>query len=308
MDEEFQKQKILIVDDSPENIRVLRQALKPDYKVSFATTGEGALKLVSDYPYDLILLDIIMPGMDGYEMCRKLKADKKTKNIPVIFITSITEVKAETKGLELGAVDYITKPFSMPIVKARVRTHLELKRHRDILEDLSSLDGLTGIPNRRRFDEIFGLEWRNAIREARFLSLVMADIDYFGAYNNNYGHLAGDDCLRKVAKTLAESVKRPKDFVGRYGGEEFCAILPGTDKEGAAFVAEMMRERIESLKIPHARSHVKNYITVSLGTATIVPSGNVSPLDLIEGCDDALYQAKKGGRNQVISLDLTIDY
>ncbi|MCP4352398.1 MAG: diguanylate cyclase [Desulfobacterales bacterium] len=306
MDEESHKQKILIVDDVPENIKILGQALKYDYRVSFATNGEDALKIaMSDDPCDLILLDIIMPGIDGYEVCERLRANKSTKNVPVIFITSINEVKAETKGLEIGAVDYITKPFSMPIVKARVRTHLELKRHRDMLENLSSLDGLTGIPNRRRFDEVLKLEWKNSIREARLLSLIMIDIDYFGAYNNNYGHLAGDDCLKQVAQVLSNSLNRPKDFVGRYGGEEFSAVLPGTDNEGSVFVAEMMRQKIESMKIPHACSPVKNYITISLGTATIIPSDNFQPVVLIEGSDEALYKAKKGGRNQVRSLDLT---
>ncbi len=301
------KQRILIVDDAPENIKILGQALKPDHTISFATNGEQALRIArSENPPDLILLDIMMPGLDGYEVCRRLKADKKTLNIPVIFITAMSEEEDETRGLEIGAVDYITKPFSKAIVKARVRTHLELKRHQDMLENLSSLDGLTGIPNRRRFDELFDIEWRLGIREGTSLSLIMIDIDYFKRFNDEYLHVAGDDCLRKVAKTLADSVRRPADFVARYGGEEFVAVLPRTGREGAGVVGETMRNGILFLRIPHARSPVLNDVTISVGVSTIHPSMERSPDVLIKGADNALYEAKRGGRNQMRSVDLDI--
>lgn len=307
MSEKPQKHRILIVDDAPENIKILGQVLKSDHTVSFATNGENALRIArSDIPPDLILLDIMMPGLDGYEVCRRLKADRKTRNIPVIFITAMSEVEDETRGLEIGAVDYITKPFSRAIVKARVKTHLELKRHRDMLENLSSLDGLTGIPNRRRFDEFFDSEWRLAIRESVSLSLIMLDIDYFKEFNDEYLHVAGDDCLRKVAKTLSHSVRRPTDFVARYGGEEFAAVLPRTDISGAKTVADTMRENIKSLSIPHVRSSVMPCVTISAGAATIIPSRKSSSDALIKGADDALYKAKKGGRNQVRSLDMDV--
>ncbi len=298
------KQRILIVDDEPANIKVLGNALKEEYQISFATGGEQALKIAGS-DTDLILLDIMMEDMNGYEVCRKLKNSSKTGNIPVIFITAMSNEEDETRGLEAGAVDYITKPFSMPIVKARVRTHLELKRHRDMLEHLSALDGLTGIPNRRRFDEFLEQEWKRAVREASYLSLIMIDIDYFKKFNDNYGHCAGDDCLRKVAITLSESVSRPSDLVARYGGEEFAAILPKTDREGTVFVADTMRKRIESLRIPHSYSKTGIYLTVSLGTATIIPSLHTTPSTLINGSDRALYEAKRSGRNQLKSLDLT---
>ncbi len=304
MSEEVRKQRILIVDDAPENIRILAQALKSEYKTTFATTGEQAIKFaMSEEPPDLILLDIMMPEMDGYEVCLRLKAEHKTKNIPVIFITAMNQEQDETKGLEIGAVDYITKPFSMAIVKARVRTHLELKRHRDILENLSSLDGLTAIPNRRRFDEVLQTEWRHCIRESSPLSLVMIDIDYFKNFNDTRGHQAGDDCLKRVAKALANSVKRPMDVVARYGGEEFAAILPKTDRDGSVFVAETMRDNIESLNISHPNSPVSDYVTISLGSATVFPEHRLIPDILVKAADDALFQAKREGRNCVRGID-----
>ncbi|OQX26724.1 MAG: diguanylate cyclase response regulator [Desulfobacteraceae bacterium IS3] len=305
MSEEIRKQRILIVDDAPENIRILAQALKTDYKTTFATAGAQAIKFaMSEEPPDLILLDIMMPEMDGYEVCRRLKAEHKTKNIPVIFITAMNQEEDETKGLDIGAVDYIIKPFSMAIVKARVRTHLELKRHRDILENLSSLDGLTAIPNRRRFDEVLQTEWRHCMRESSPLSLVMIDIDYFKNFNDTRGHQAGDDCLKRVAKALANSVKRPMDIVARYGGEEFAAILPKTDRDGAVFVAETMRDNIESLNISHPNSPVAGYVTISLGSATVLPDNRSDSDILVKAADDALFQAKREGRNSIRGIDL----
>ncbi len=301
------RQRILIVDDASENIRILAQALKGEYKTTFATDGNQALKMaMSEETPDLILLDIIMPHMDGYEVCTRLKNDSKTRNIPVIFITAMDQEEDETKGLEIGAVDYITKPFSMAIVKARVKTHLELKRHRDMLENLSSLDGLTGIPNRRRFDEFLDTEWRHCMRENVPLSLIMMDIDYFKAFNDNQGHQAGDDCLKKVAYTLASSVKRPMDFLARYGGEEFVAILPKTNSEGALVVAETMRKNIESLSISHPHSQALKCVTVSLGIATIVPTAQLSSDVLIKAADDALFRAKREGRNRVVSINAPV--
>jgi diguanylate cyclase (GGDEF)-like protein len=242
-----------------------------------------------------------MPDMDGYEVCRRLKADKRTRNIPVIFITTMGQEEDETKGFEAGAVDYIIKPFSKAIVKARVSTHLELKRNRDIFQTLSSLDGLTGIPNRRRFDETLDMEWRLAMRESVWLSLIMIDIDYFKKFNDEYLHLAGDECLRRVARTLSESVRRPMDIVARYGGEEFAAILPRTNREGAKQVAETMRNNVCSLNIPHIRSLVNHVVTISLGTATVIPSASLSPDVLIKTADKALFEAKEQGRNRVVS-------
>ena len=308
MSDEQQKHTILIVDDVPTNIKVLGEALKSEHKVRFARNGSKALEMAMSSPSpDLILLDIMMPGMDGYEVCRKLKAEACTKNIPVIFITARDQEEDETKGLELGAVDYITKPFSIPIVKVRVKTHLELKRHRDMLENLSMLDGLTGISNRRRFDERLEVEWKRARRESSFLSLIMIDIDYFKAFNDHYGHQAGDDCLKSVAITLQSSVNRPADCVARYGGEEFACILPVTDMQGALVVAETLRKNVFTLNIPHAYSPVANSATISLGAASILPASGGTPDVLVEAADKALYHAKESGRNQIKSINVSLE-
>jgi diguanylate cyclase (GGDEF)-like protein len=300
------RQRILIVDDEPINIKLLASELKSTYDVVFALKGEDAIKIAGGaQSVDLILLDIMMPGANGYEVCERLKAFPHTQNIPVIFITTMSLEEDETKGLEIGAVDYITKPFSMAIVKARIKTHLELKQHRDRLERLSTMDGLTGIANRRRFDERLEREWKLACRDAVLISLILIDIDNFKLYNDNYGHIAGDDCLRKVAQALNDSVRRPADMVARYGGEEFAAILPKTDREGAMGIAEIMRTRVEALQIPHEKSEVAAHITVSLGVVTALPSPHEFASYLVNAGDKALYEAKHNGRNRVICYDDT---
>lgn len=291
---------ILIVDDQPTNIRVLGEALKNDYQIKMATTGEKALEIAgSEAPPDLILLDILMPGIDGYEVCKRLKQNPKTEKIPVIFITAKNQEADETKGLGYGAVDYITKPFSIPIVKARAKTHLELKKHRDLLEDLSTLDGLTGIPNRRKFDDYLEMEWKRAVRGSYPVSIIMIDIDYFKLFNDNYGHSAGDDCLKTVAQSLNMASRRPADFIARYGGEEFVGILPNTFIEKAAEFAQRLRLSVEELHIPHKFSLVSDKITVSLGCAATIPTVKKSYDLLIKNADKALYEAKSKGRNQL---------
>lgn len=300
------RQRILIVDDEPINIKLLASELKASYDVVFALKGEDAIKIAeSAESVDLILLDIMMPGANGYEVCQRLKSSPHTQNVPVIFITTMSLEEDETKGLEIGAVDYITKPFSMAIVKARLRTHLELKQHRDRLEKLSSMDGLTGIANRRRFDERLEREWKLASRDVSAISLVMIDIDYFKPYNDAYGHIAGDECLIKVAQALNGSVRRPADMVARYGGEEFVAILPKTNSEGAIGIAETMRNRVEALRIAHEKSEIAPHITISLGVVTALPSPHESAAYLVNAGDKALYEAKRSGRNLVICHDDT---
>ena len=302
MDELQQKQTILVVDDSPENITVLGALLRADYTVRVATNGEKALKIMgSDNPPDLILLDVMMPGMDGYEVCRRLKADSRTQNIPVIFITAKTSEEDEVKGFEMGAVDYVTKPFSPVVIKARVRTHMDLKRYRDLLVNTSYCDGLTAIANRRRFDEYYTVLWNLSIREALPLSLIMIDIDNFKQFNDNYGHQEGDACLVRIAQKLAESLKRKTDLVARYGGEEFVCILPYTGIDGAISIAEEFRTGILSLQIPHAYSSAGSYVTISQGVANISPIKDSSPKALIMAADNVLYRAKESGRNRICS-------
>jgi diguanylate cyclase (GGDEF)-like protein len=295
------KSRVLVVDDSLLNIKLIGFALRGEHQILVATSGEEALKVAARDPQPhLILLDIVMPEMDGYEVLRRLRASAETKNIPVIFLTGRSEAEDEAAGLEMGAVDYITKPFNVPIVQARVRTHIELKHHRDFFENLSTFDGLTGLPNRRSLDQMLDREWRRGRRRGLPLTVVMIDVDYFKFFNDTYGHLAGDDCLKRVATALSLAVGRGGDHVCRYGGEEFAAVLPETDGEAALLVAEKLRAAIEALAIPHTGSKVIDLVTVSLGVATLVPSEAGALTDLLAKADRALYIAKREGRNRVV--------
>ena len=291
---------VLIVDDQPLNIQVLAQALVNEYQVKAATDGQTALKIcqMAAKP-DLILLDVLMPEMDGHELCRLLKNDAATRDIPVIFITAKNEALDEEYGFKLGAVDYITKPFSTVIVQARVRTHLTLKRNIDLLESLAFLDGLTGIPNRRRFDKELRSEWNRALRGQSPLSLLIADVDYFKKYNDHYGHGPGDEVLRKIARAIKASVQRTGDLVARYGGEEFVVLLPATDRRGVYRVAQRIQENIKALGIPHLHSPVAEQVTISLGGYTLVPGAGGCNELLLERADKLLYQAKQSGRNRL---------
>ncbi|MCP4398351.1 MAG: diguanylate cyclase [bacterium] len=293
--------KVLLVDDSHANIAMLTKVLESEYDIDAANDGGSVLRYIESILPDLILLDIMMPDMDGYEVCRRLKADERTKDIPIVFTASRDEEDDEFRGLELGAIDYITKPFSKAIVRARVRNHLVMKKQRDVLENLSNLDGLTGIPNRRSFDKYLHIEWHRAMRSKEPLSVILMDIDFFKTFNDNYGHLAGDDCLKHVAQSLEGTIKRAADLVARYGGGEFAAVLPATDSDDAVKLADIVRNAIEKLDIEHAFSDVAKHITISQGAATVTPRRNTRPQVLIEAADNALYQAKEAGRNQVNS-------
>lgn len=294
--------KILIVDDLKENLFVLKELLKNRYKIVTALNGEKALALAGgENPPSLILLDIMMPGMDGYEVCKRLKAQTRTRNIPIIFVTAVKEPVDEARAFSLGAIDYITKPFNPVIVQVRVENHLRLRRKSELLEQLAMVDGLTEVHNRRFFDEALANEWLRAKRDGRALSLLMLDIDLFKLVNDHYGHAVGDDCLRKVARTLAESLCRASDYLCRFGGEEFAAILPEAETESAVETAERLRSRVEALNYPHRYSHVADRVTVSIGVATLLPDGSNSKEDLIAIADANLYKAKAAGRNRVIA-------
>ena len=296
------KASILVVDDSPENLQVISTVLKQDYKVKVAINGERALALAnSAEPPDLILLDVMMPGMDGYEVCARLKQDPITARIPVLFVSSRDDEEDEARGLSLGAIDYIVKPIRPSIVQARVRNHIELKRSRDLLERLTTQDHLTGISNRRRFDDSLHAEWQRAAREQTPLSLVAIDIDHFKAYNDHYGHPGGDQCLIEVARALAACVTRPTDLVARCGGEEFGCLLPSTDNIGASRLAEQMRAAIEALGLEHAQSLTHRYVTISLGVSTAIPQADEPAQALVDMADAALYEAKGAGRNRLVA-------
>lgn len=380
-----QNQQILVVDDIPANLKLLTEILsEAGYHARPAPSGRMALRSIAIELPDLILLDVKMPDMDGYEVCKCLKSDEKTSRIPIIFISAMDDVEDKIRGLQEGGVDYISKPFQAAEVLARVRTHLALrtlhkeletknsqlrqeiaerklmetalKEYRDHLEELvyertedlvrinkelnqeieerklaeealrmakdeleiqveartkelkaaneelrrlSLSDGLTGIANRRYFDDFLEREWNRAIREKAPLSMIMIDIDYFKAFNDTYGHQAGDQCLRAVANVLMTTVKRTVDLVARYGGEEFAIVLPDTDILGAYEVAERVRNNIEILGIEHLKSDNYGFVTISSGIASVIPERNSVPTEIISEADIALYKAKKEGRNKV---------
>lgn len=298
-----EKARILIVDDEKMNLKVLADLLKDEYALVLARSGEDALQhALGDSPPDLILLDVVMPQMGGYEVIKKLKNNDKTKNIPVIFVTALSSVADEEHGLKLGAVDYITKPFSPPIVKIRIRNHLRLVHHYKLLDQLAYLDGLTVIPNRRRFEEVFQQEWSRAARNGTPFSLAMVDVDFFKQYNDHFGHAMGDVALQKIAKALERGLKRPGDLVARYGGEEFVMVLPETDAAAAKVVAERSLNNVIDLNLPHQYSQAADHVTVSIGLVTTVHMDKKSlPQTFLKTADQNLYLAKQNGRNQVVS-------
>ena len=294
------RQKILVVDDSPLNTKIMETALSEDYDVLISHNGKEALSICnSNDPPDLVLLDIIMPEIDGYEICRRLNRGVKTKDIPVIFLTSLTASRDIEFGLTLGAIDYITKPFSVPIIKAKIKNHLAVKYYQDTLKINTDVDPLTQIANRRRFDDTMTLEIKKAKRTGTILSVLLLDIDHFKFYNDTYGHLEGDSCLKKVAAALSTSLKRPKDLAARWGGEEFACLLPNTNAKGAQNVAEVLREAIQNLSIPHKSSPVNEVVTVSVGVVASNPMDENSFDNLLKRADEALYQAKESGRNRI---------
>ena len=298
--------RLLVVDDQPVNIQALYQAFAADHQVLMATGGEQALALCASQQPDLVLLDVVMPGMDGHEVCRRLKAELATCDIPVIFVTAHSDEAAETLGLALGAVDFISKPINPAIVRARVRTHLTLKAQSDLLRQWVYIDGLTGVHNRRHFDERLAAEWGRAVRNGTPLSVVLLDVDFFKRYNDHYGHQAGDDCLRQLAATLKVRMKRPGDFVARYGGEEFVCLMPDTDLPGALELARQLGAEVAALGLPHGASEVADVVTVSLGVCTKRDGAVGSAVALLREADAQLYIAKSRGRHQACGAELDL--
>lgn len=294
-------QKVLLVDDVPLNLAFAAAEIEDLCVPLLAGSGEQALRMALGERPDLILLDVHMPLMDGFEVCRRLKQNPLTADIAVIFLTALDEETDEEFGLNLGAIDYIAKPFSPAILRARVRNHLLAQKQRLQLQRLTQLDGLTGIANRRRFDQALALQWQRLAELAQPLGLLMVDVDGFKAYNDYYGHLAGDEVLRSVAETLEGHMWRHDDLAARYGGEEFACILPATDLEQAAEVAEAIREAVVDLCIPHAGSPVSDWVSVSIGCASVVPAAESTPRELLAAADDRLYRAKSEGRNRVVA-------
>ena len=290
--------KLLVVDDQPSNIEALYRTFSPDHQVFMATSGERALAVCKDNPPDLVLLDVVMPDMDGYEVCARLKADSGTRDIPVIFVTSHDDADNETRGLDAGAVDFIAKPFNPRVARARVKTHLALKFQSDLLRQWVFVDGLTGVFNRRHFDSRLEAEYRISARNGSPLCVLMIDIDHFKRYNDHYGHQGGDDCLRQVAEGLQACLRRPGDLLARFGGEEFACLLPETDFAGAMALAQTMERQVRNLQIAHAGSAVGSVVTVSLGVAEKPPGRLGDPISLVRQADAQLYRAKHSGRGR----------
>lgn len=295
-------EKILIVDDSAVQAAQLKAILADEYEVAVAQTAEDGLRRASGEDFSLILLDIVMPEMDGFTLLKKLQDEIITQNVPVILITSLADVVNEQHGLILGAVDYITKPFNPLIVKARVNTHVKLYNYRRQVEEQSMTDQLTGIANRRRYDRCSTARWREAARLQIPLSICMFDIDHFKIYNDTFGHPAGDKVIAAVGKTISAHLKRETDFTARYGGEEFVALCMGDSSAKAFGQLKKVRQAIEDLHIPHNPSS-SEWVTVSIGGITVVPPPEGSYSFFLQIADTMLYDAKRHGRNQVVWAD-----
>ena len=297
--------RLLVVDDQPINIQVMHQIFASDYQVFVATSGSQALEFCHKTPPDLILLDVVMPGMDGFEVCQTLKADLDTQDIPVIFVTAHTDAQQETRGLDVGAVDFISKPVNPAVVRARVKTQITLKQQSDLMHKLVFLDGLTGVFNRRYFDQQLAVEVARSKRNGTPLALIMLDVDFFKRFNDRYGHQAGDDCLRLIAETLKESLRRPGDLVARYGGEEFACILPDTMFSNAMDIAKELEKNVRNKGIAHADSQAAAVVTISLGVAGRRGNVSASAADMLTLADAQLYCAKNAGRAGVCGYQLT---
>lgn len=313
---------ILLVDDDPGAIQLMSRMLAGLGRLRFATGGEMALGMVRSSPPDLILLDAEMPGMTGFDVCRALQANPSFASIPVIFVTGHSDTASEVAGFELGAADFISKPISEPLVIARVKTQLRIKRLTDELRRLSTVDAMTGLANRRRFDEALAAEWNRVRRSGDALCLLLVDVDHFKRFNDHYGHPAGDAALCAVAQALCASNQRSNDLVSRIGGEEFALLLPCTPRTGGKHMARRVVQSVSALNLAHAESPTASCVTVSVGMSCYdedspcwIPASSDSLImgsdpkrrsgeDLFKAADEALYAAKKAGRARAFWLDV----
>lgn len=299
---------ILVVDDDKFTRLQIRQRLQTEgYRVEEVTNGEQCLAAYTHLNPDIILLDAMMPVMDGFTCCAQLRLLPGGERIPVLIITGLEDDASVNWAFEAGATDYITKPIQWPVMLQRVRRLLrevqlsqQLEQANQELQRLASLDSLTQLANRRRFDVYLDQEWKRMARDKMPLSLIMGDVDFFKAYNDAYGHQAGDHCLQQLARAISLAAKRPSDLVARYGGEEFVVVLPNTDSEGALQVANEIQANLKALEIIHANSPASEYVTLSLGVATVIPSQETFAEILIAAADKALYQAKAEGHERIV--------
>ena len=318
------KVTVLLIDDQAMIAEAVRRALSSEEDIEFHYCQDPtkAIKLAADINATVILQDLVMPEIDGLMMVRYFRVNKATAKIPIIVMSTKEEATIKSEAFTLGANDYMVKLPNKIEMIARIRYHSKayinqlerdeafraLEKSREklaeanlALQKLSSLDGLTGIANRRSFDENLLKEWNRSIRAGKSIGLIMIDIDFFKLYNDHYGHQGGDDCLIKVAKGLESAIHREADFLARYGGEEFSTVLPDTDLDGAVKVAEEMRQAIKNLKIEHAKSKISDIVSISIGVSAVKPLQGMNPEILIASADQALYKAKEEGRNMVRS-------
>lgn len=291
--------RILIVDDQAINIHQISQVLPANYEVFMATSAEQALEICAKTPPDLILLDIMMPTMNGLEFCRILKKQPEMQDIPVIFVTALQSTEEENACWAAGAVDFVTKPVNFMTLLNRVNAHLTLYFQKAYLRELALVDGLTGIANRRAFDERIKIDFHRAQRTKTSLGVILIDVDFFKSYNDQYGHPAGDECLCQIAALLQSTFKRSTDLVARYGGEEFICLITDTEEKSLLLIAEKICHAVQHLKIKHTQSKVAPMVTISLGLAIYPNTPCKCYQDLIEVADKRLYKAKLNGRNQV---------
>ena len=292
-------EKILIIDDSQVQAAQLKSILEDDYEITVAQTAKDGLGYVREQTFSLILLDVVMPGMDGFTLLKKLQEEIVTQSIPVILITSLSDIQSEERGLVLGAVDYIVKPFHSLIVKARVNTHIKLYSYRRQVEEQSRTDQLTGIANRREHDRYSIVKWKEAARLKVPFSICMFDIDNFKAYNDTFGHPAGDKVISGVARKISSYLQRSTDFVASYGGEEFVAFILGGEAAHIYEHLKMIRREVENLHMHHDPS-VSKWVTISIGGVTVVPDKEDSYEAYLKIADTMLYDAKRYGRNRVV--------
>jgi diguanylate cyclase (GGDEF)-like protein len=298
--------RVLVVDDDIFMRLQLRRAMEQEgYEVIEATNGEQGLEDYNRVRPDIVLLDAVMPVMDGFTFCAKLQALPSGDRTPVLMITGLEDEESVAQAFAVGATDYVTKPIHWAVLRQRVKRliqqsqlYRQLESANQVLQRLASVDGLTQLANRRCFDEHLYQEWQRMSREQAPLSLILCDIDFFKAYNDTYGHQAGDDCLHQIAKTISSCAKRPADLAARYGGEEFALVLPSTQSGGGVKVAQDIQHKVQALQLPHRSSQASQYVTLSLGIATIVPPVNSNPSTIVTAADKALYKAKAVGRNQ----------
>ncbi|EPM4291897.1 diguanylate cyclase [Vibrio fluvialis] len=289
---------VLVVDDQATNIQLIYQLLKNEYDVLMATTGQQAIVVCREHKPDLILMDVLMPDINGWETCKILKRDPDIATIPVIFVTALTDQDDENACWEAGAVDFLQKPINANTLKHRVRAHLTLKHQSDLLRSLAYVDGLTGISSRRHFDQYMEAQMGHAFRKQESLGVLLIDIDFFKQYNDRYGHIAGDDCLRQVAQSLKQSCLRSADMVARYGGEEFVLVLPDTNERGLERIAQRIKQQLEQEAIAHIGSPT-SLLTVSAGGAVYLPGELPDDAEaMLILADTMLYKAKAEGRNR----------